>query len=59
MQYIVLIDNLSYVLNFTSNTAYEILQEAMEQGLRMSGWERPIYEEKIWTKKEWMKVTID
>ena len=54
MQYIVLIDNLSYVLNFTSNTAYEILQEAMEQGLRTNSWEQRIDEEKMWTKNEWM-----
>ena len=37
---------------------YEILQEAMEEGLRMNGWQaRPLDEEKIWSKKwmnEWM-----
>ena len=40
---------------------YEILQEAMEQGLRMNGWEQRLDEEKMWSKtNEWMNnVTID
>ena len=33
---------------------YEILQEAMEQGLRMNSWEQRLDEEKMWTKSEWM-----
>ena len=40
---------------------YEILQEAMEEGLRMSGWRvlNLCEQEKIWTMNEWMNVTID
>ena len=32
------------------------MQEAMEEGLRMSGWQAPnlCEQEKIWTKNEWM-----
>ena len=42
---------------------YEILQEAMEEGLRMNGWRARLLDEgKIWSKKwmnERMNVTID
>ena len=40
---------------------YEILQEAMEQGLRMNGLRAKLLdEEKIWSKmNEWINVTVD
>jgi len=50
------IDKLKPSSIFNGHGEYEILQEAMKEGLRMSGWRAPnlCEQEKIWTKNEWM-----